>query len=122
MFGFLRTILGLVPETVSVSFRTLAFFFPLVTNYLVLRLRHSFPFDSEPLPLIQFSHSWRQIFAIGVSDLCFSSPQSSTSAFWASVFFDENFHLVQNSNDVELIRLSYFQFVQTFQDVIRWNL
>ena len=30
--GFLRTILGLALETASVSLRTLAFFFPLVTS------------------------------------------------------------------------------------------
>ena len=29
---FLRTIVALMPETALVSFRTLAFFFPLVTN------------------------------------------------------------------------------------------
>ena len=32
MFWFLRTILGIVAETATVSLRTLAFFFPLVTD------------------------------------------------------------------------------------------
>ena len=44
--GFLRTILGLVAETATVSLRTLAFLFPLVTYTLFLLRRHSTPFDS----------------------------------------------------------------------------
>ena len=56
---------GLVAETATVSLRTLAFFFPLVTDTFA-------SFDSLSLHLIQFSHAWRQSFVIEVSDLCFS--------------------------------------------------
>ena len=45
-------------------------------RYLFLLQRHSFPFDSWPLLLIQFSRVWRQCFEVEVSDLFSSSPLS----------------------------------------------
>ena len=37
-------------------------------------------------------------------------------------YFLMNFHVVQFEYGCELIRLTYSQFVQTFQNIIRWNL
>ena len=90
VFWFLGTILTLMPETALVSFRTLAFFFPLVIKYLFLLQRHWSPFDSWPLLLFQFSRAWRQSFVIGVFDPYFSSPLSSIIDKWAWISSDES--------------------------------
>ena len=78
--GFLRTILGLVAETASVSLRTLVSFLSIGTRYLFLLQRLEIPFDFLSLLLIQFSHVWRQSFVlvIRVSDLYSSSPWFAT--------------------------------------------
>ena len=59
-------------------------------RYLFLLQRHLFPFDSWPLLMFQFSRAWRQSFAIGVSDLYFSSPLSSIFDNWAPKSSDES--------------------------------
>ena len=87
--GF-RTIVTLMPETTLVSLRTLPFFLPLVTSSFSSYNTTQSPFDFSPLLLTQFSHAWRQSFAIEVSDLFSSSPSSSTSANWASMSSDES--------------------------------
>ena len=115
----LCTIITLVPETALVSLRTLAFFLPLVTysfssfnatsyRFLTIAL-FRFPVSggkvsqSEFLIFSSFHHRF-QFLIIGHRYLLM------------------NLHLVQFSNCFELIRLTYPQFVDTFQDIIRWYL
>ena len=90
VFWFLRTILGFVAETASVSLRTLAFFFPLVTDTFFLLQRQLIPSDSLSLFLIQFSHAWRQSFVIEVSDVYSSSPWFATFDSLEPMSFDES--------------------------------
>ena len=117
---FFRTIVTLMPETTLVSFRTLAFFFPLVTNTFSSFQRHSIPFDSWPLLLFQFSCVWRPSFVIEVSD-----PNSLHHGFQLLIVWNRyllmNLQIVQFQYGFEFIRLMYSRFVQTFQDIIRWN-
>ena len=61
-----------------------------VFKYLFLLQRRSFPFDSWPLLLFQFSRVWRHKFAIEVSDLFSSWPLSSIFDNWASISSDES--------------------------------
>ena len=83
VFWFLRTIVTLMPETALVSFRTLAFFFPRVTNaFSSFNATHSL---STPYHGSRFSS---QNFAIEVSDLYSSSPLSSDNR--ASISSDES--------------------------------
>ena len=89
VFWFLRTILGLVADIATVSLRTLAFFFPLVT-YLFLLQRRLVLFDSLPLLLIQFSHIQRQSFVIEVSDQYSPSPWFLNFDIWETVSSDES--------------------------------
>ena len=80
---FLCTIVTLMPETASVSLRTLAFFFPLVAcMYLFLLQRHFNPFRFlTTAPVL--------ILPCEVSDLYFFSPSFSIFHHWASISSDE---------------------------------
>ena len=86
VFWLLRTILGIVAETATVSSRTLAFFLSTGNRYLFLLQRQWFPFDSLPRLQIQFSCVWHQSFVNGVSDLFNSSPWSSNFELGTDVF------------------------------------
>ena len=121
VFWFLRTILGFVAETATVSLQTLAFLISSDDKYLFLLQHHSIPFDSWPRLLFQFSCVWLQSFVNGVSDLYSSSPLSSIFHNWASKTSDES-----PCRTIPLrfwvARTHVFHFVQTFQDIIGWNL
>ena len=84
------TRIPVVPETALVSSRTLSFCFPLIAN--------SFSsFNTTESPATRYHCScltWRQSFVIEISDLCFSSPSSSTSDIGHRYLF-MNFHVVQ---------------------------
>ena len=88
VFWFLRAVLGNVTETVTVALRTLAFFFPLVTDTFSSLQRQWFPFDSLPRLQIQFSNFWRQSF-VEVSATYLSSPWFSTFDSWEPISFDD---------------------------------
>ena len=121
MVWFLGTIVALMPGTALVSFRTLVFFFPLVTGtFSSFNVTHSLSILDHCSCFIQFSRAWRQNFAIEVSDLYSSSPLSST--FDSNRYLLMNLHVVQFQNGFELLGLTYSQFVQTFQDFIGWDL
>ena len=62
-------------------------FFPLVTD--------TFPFDSGSLPLIQFSHSWRQNFVNEVSALWFSTIHGFPLFIVGNRYLLMNLHVVQ---------------------------
>ena len=62
MFLFLPTVLGLVAETATVSLRTLAFFFPLITNtFSSVKTNDSLPIlyngcrFNSPMPSVKVS-------------------------------------------------------------------
>ena len=82
------TLIFIVPETTLVSSRTLSFFLSIDSILLVLFQHRVDSCDSLPLLPFQFSHFWRQNFAIWVSDLCFSSPSSSIFDIRASISSD----------------------------------
>ena len=112
-YSHARNCIGLPSNTALFSFYWLQIPCPLSTPLN--------PCDSLPLLLIQFFHAWRQSFEIEVFDLYSSSP-------WFQLlivghrYLLMNFHVVQFQYGFELIRLTYPQFVQTFQNIIRWNL
>ena len=84
-------------------------------RYLFLLQRRLIPFNSLPRLQIQFS---RQRFVIGVSDLYTFSPWFSAFDCKEPISSDES-HVVQFQHVFELIRLTYPQFVQTFQNIVR---
>ena len=90
-------------------------------KYLLLLQRHSFPFDSWPLLLFQFSRAWHKSFVIEVSDLYFSSPWCFIIDNLHRHLLMMNLHVVQFQYCFELRELMYFHFVQTLQDIIRGN-
>ena len=109
--GFLCTIVTLMPETASFSFRTLAFLFPLATDtfssfnatHSLLILDHSSCFNS-PVSGVKISHHCLQFSIIRHRYLLM------------------NLHVVQLQYSFKLSELTYSQFVQTLQEIIRWNL
>ena len=117
--GFCARSLLSCQKTALVSFRTLANFFPLVTDTL-----SSFNADSS-LPTLEhcscFNSPMPQSFVIEVSDLYSSSPLSSIFDNWHRYIL-MNLHVVQFQYGFELCGLTYSQFEQTFQDIIGWNL
>ena len=83
--------------------------------HLFLLQRRLIPFDSLPRLQIQFSHAWRQNFAIEVSDLYSSSPLSLFLTI-GHRYLLIHLHVVQFQYGFELRGLTYSQSVQTFQD------
>ena len=87
VFRFLRTILGLVAETATVSLQTLAFFFPLVTGTFFL-WRLSVPFDSLSLLLNQISRGVaskfrnRSFWFVPLFTMVFNFWLLGTDVFW----------------------------------------
>ena len=122
-FWFLRTIVTRMPETALVSFRTLAFFFPLVTNTF------SFFNGSQSLSILDHCSCFNSpVSGVKVSEakFLFFSPFSPLSFFFFLIighrYLLMNLHVVQFQYSFELHRLTYSQFVQTFQDIVGWNL
>ena len=120
MFWLLRTILGIKAETATVSLRTLAFFFPLVTdtfsscntNDSLSTLYHGSRFNS-PMPGVKVSQTEFLI--------CTPLHHGFQLLIVKNRFLLMNLHVVQFQDFFALIRLTYRQFVQTFQDFIGWN-
>ena len=118
VFWFLRMIVTLI----CTSLRTLAFFFPLVTGTFSSFNANDSLFDPWPRLLFQFSRAWRQSFSIWVSDLCFFPPSFFQFLTIGHRYLQMNLHVVQFQYSFELRGLTYSQFVQTFPDIIRWDL
>ena len=81
--------LGLRGGNCNGLFANTGFLLSTDNKYLFFLQRHSFPSDSWPLLLFQFSRAWRQSFAIEVSELYSSSPLSSIFENWTSTSSDE---------------------------------
>ena len=121
VFWFLRAILGFVTETAMVSLRTLAFFFPLVTDTFssfntkdsLTILDHCSWFDS-PMPGVKVSWSKFLIYTSLHHRLQFLIVKNRCLLM--------NLQVEQFQYNSGLRRLTYSKFVQTFQDTIGWNL
>ena len=117
----LCTMVTLMPETALVSLRTLAFFFPLVANTFSsfnacwsLSLLDHFSCFKSPMHDVKVSQSEFLIYTSLYHCLQFLIVGHRHLLM--------NFHVVQFWYGLELHRLTYSQFVQTFQGIIRWYL
>ena len=110
-----------LPETTLVSSRTLSFCFPLIafslTSFnttLTPAIRNHCSCLNSLIPGVKVSQSEFLIYASLHHRLQFLTIGHR--------FLLLNFHVIQFQYGFELIRLTYSQFVQTFQDVIMWDL
>ena len=114
------TLIYIVAETAIVSFHTLPVGFPLPTiskNSLSTRF----------CPLI-LDHGVSVIISISGTKIPISYVLLDTSlhhrlqsVIIRSYFLLMNLQVIQFQYGLEFLRLSYSQFVQSFQDVIRWD-
>ena len=109
-----------MPETTLVSLRTLHFFSPLVTN-----TSSSFNATKSLSTLDHCSCFDFLTSGVKISQpkfLIYASLHHRLHDSWKSKSSDEWPCRTIATQFFELIRLTYSQFVQTFQDIIRWDL
>ena len=115
------TLIRIVSETAIVSFRTLPVGFPLPTISQTSLFTLFYPVILDHGVLLKISISGFKIIHSHIL-LDTSFHHSFQSVIIRSSLLLMNLHIVQFQYGFDLVRLSYCQFVQTFQDVIRWDL
>ena len=114
------TLIDIVTETASVSFRTLPVGFPLPTISKTSLYTLFCPLILDHGVLLIISISDPKILSSKIL-LDTSSHHCLQSVIIKSSFLQMNLLVIQFQYGLEFLRLSYSQFVQSFQDVIRWD-
>ena len=114
------TLVNIVTETTIVSFGTLPVGFPLptISKNSLYTLFCSLILDKGVLLIISFSGA-KILISNFLLDASFYHRLQSVII--KSYFLLMNLQVIQFQYGLEFLRLSYSKFVQSFQDIIRWD-